>query len=274
VPLSYVIVDVFTDTPLEGNALAVFEDGSQLEDGQMQRLARETNLSETVFLLPPEHGGDARARIFTPVAELPFAGHPVLGTAFVVGGERVVLETAAMTVTVELDLDGGRPVFGRFRQPLPPWQTFDRPQELLGALGVESSGLPVEQYANGPVHVYVELPDADAVRALAPDLGALGRLGTFGFNCFASDGGSWKVRMFGPGLGVAEDPATGSAAGPLALHLSRHGRIAFGDRIEIHQGAEIRRPSVLHATAFGSAAAPVGVEVGGAAVVVARGQFL
>lgn len=273
-PLSYVVLDVFTDTPLTGNALAVFEDGAQLDDGTMQRLARETNLSETVFLLPPEHGADARMRIFTPATELPFAGHPVLGTAFVVGGERVTLETAAMTVTVDLELDDGRPVFGRMQQPIPTWAPFERAEELMQAVGVTASGLPVEAYTNGPTHVYIELPDAGAVRALRPDQAALGRLGTVGVNCFAAEGEMrWLLRMFAPGLGVAEDPATGSAAGPLAVHLARHGRIAFGDEIEIHQGTEIRRPSVLRARAVGSAAALERVEVAGAAVVVARGEF-
>src|SRR5258708_14787879 len=103
--LAYVIVDVFTGTPLQGNQLAVFEDGSALRDDQMQRLAREMNLSETVFLLPAEDGGDARMRIFTPAAELPFAGHPVLGTAFVFGEARqltsVQLETAAAAVPLK-----------------------------------------------------------------------------------------------------------------------------------------------------------------------------
>jgi len=104
--LAYVIVDVFTDTPLQGNQLAVFEDGSALSDDQMQRLAREMSLSETVFLLPAEDGADARMRIFTPAAELPFAGHPVLGTAFVGGEARqltsVQLATAAAAVPLRL----------------------------------------------------------------------------------------------------------------------------------------------------------------------------
>jgi trans-2,3-dihydro-3-hydroxyanthranilate isomerase len=111
------------------------------------------------------------------------------------------------------------------------------------------------------------------VAKLKPDLGALAELGAIGANCFAGSGRSWKTRMFAPGLGVAEDPATGSAAGPLAVHLSRYGRISFGDEIELRQGAEIGRPSVLYARAVGSESGIERVEVAGCAVVVARGEF-
>ena len=144
---------------------------------------------------------------------------------------------------------------------------------LLAAVGVAASGLPVEIYRNGPRHVYVALPDEAAVAALRPDLGALAGLGEIGVSCLAGGGRRWKTRMFAPGLGVPEDPATGSAAGPLAVHLARHGRTGFGEEIEIRQGAEIGRPSVLYATAEGSAREIGRVLVGGSAVVVARGQY-
>ena len=125
----------------------------------MQRLAREMNFAETVFLLPPEDGGDVRMRIFTPGAELPFAGHPVLGTAFVVGAalgtDLVTLETAAGAVPIALERDGDRVVFGWMRQPVPRWEPFTHERELLSALGVASAELPVELYRNGPPHVYV-----------------------------------------------------------------------------------------------------------------------
>jgi trans-2,3-dihydro-3-hydroxyanthranilate isomerase len=111
------------------------------------------------------------------------------------------------------------------------------------------------------------------VAALSPDVRALAALGELGASCFAGSGLRWKTRNFAPGLGIAEDPATGSAAGPLAVHLARHGRIAFGDEIEIRQGAEVGRPSLLRARAVGSAEAIERVEVSGAAVIVARGEF-
>ena len=274
----YVLLDVFTDTALEGNQLAVFPEAPDSSTQDMQRLARELNLSETVFVFASERGGDVRVRIFTPAAELPFAGHPVLGAAIAVGIERgrheVTLETGAGLVAVTLRDVTERGAYGTMRQPIPSWQPFERSAELLGALGVERSGLPVEVYVNGPRHVYVELDGESAVAALAPDLRALAELGELGVSCFAGAGVRWKTRMFAPALGVPEDPATGSAAGPLAVHLARHGRIAFGEEIEIRQGTEVGRPSLLRARALGSTDAIECVEVGGSAVIVARGEFL
>jgi trans-2,3-dihydro-3-hydroxyanthranilate isomerase len=243
----------------------------------MQRAARELNLSETVFVLPGEQEADARLRIFTPATELPFAGHPVLGSAFVVGqrlgASTVRLETGAGVVPVELRREQDEIVFGEMAQPIPKVAAFDRVDELLRALGVGEAELPVEIYDNGSRHVYVAVSSEAEVAALRPDLNALETLGAIGVSCFACSGTNVKSRMFAPGLGVAEDPATGSAAGPLALHLARHGRIGFGEPVVIRQGAEIARPSVLHACAEGSADATERVTVGGSAVVVARGQY-
>ena len=275
---TYAVADVFTDVPLQGNPVAVFADGQGLGDETMQRAARELNLSETVFVLPGEDGADARVRIFTPAVELPFAGHPVLGTAFVLGrqlgSDTVALKTGAGIVAVTLRREDGAVVFGEMAQPLPTWEPFDRPDELLAALGVPRSALPIEVYDNGPRHAFVCLEDDASVAGLRPDLGALGELGQVGVSCFAvSDGARVKTRMFGPGLGVAEDPATGSAAGPLAVHLARHGRTGFGQRIEIHQGAEIGRPSTLFAQVDGTPEQLQRVAVGGAAVIVAEGRY-
>jgi trans-2,3-dihydro-3-hydroxyanthranilate isomerase len=279
--LSYVLLDVFADTPLEGNPLAVFTDAHGVSERDMQRLARELNLSESVFVLAPEQGGDARIRIFTPAVEMPFAGHPVLGTAIVLGRERgkeeIALETLGGLVRVRVrmtDEDGARVVAsGWMEQPVPTWEPYAREAQLLAALGVGRSSLPVEVYCNGPFHAYVELDSRDAVGALAPDMGALAQLGRVQANCFAGDGARWKTRMFAPALGVPEDPATGSAAGPLAVHLCRHGRIAFGERIEISQGVEIARPSTLFAQVEGEGERIERVEVGGAAVIVGRGEL-
>jgi trans-2,3-dihydro-3-hydroxyanthranilate isomerase len=274
----YVLLDVFTDTPLEGNQLAVLPQAPELSAAEMQRLARELNLSETVFVRPAEEGGDARIRIFTPATELPFAGHPTLGSAIVIGSERgreqLTLETGAGHVAVTLALQSEQAGSGWMSQPIPTWEPYARAAELLRALGVERSGLPVEAYVNGPRHTYVELADVQAVVALRPDMRALEELSETGVSCFAGSGRLWKARVFDPGVGVAEDPATGSAAGPLVLHLARHGRIGFGEQIEIHQGAEIGRPSLLLARAVGSREAVERIEVGGSAVIVARGEFL
>jgi trans-2,3-dihydro-3-hydroxyanthranilate isomerase len=273
--LRYVVADVFTDTALTGNQLAVFTDGREVDDETMQKLAREMSFSETVFVLPPEKGGHARIRIFTPSSELPFAGHPVLGSAFVLGAPlqlgEIRLETGSGVVPVTLEREGGRIVFGWMQQPIPDFEAFERADELQELLGVRS-GLPVEVYYLGPGHVYVELGSDDEVAGLAPDFGALAGF-ELGINCFAGSGRHWKTRMFAPSNGVPEDPATGSAAGPLALHLARHGRIAFGDEIEISQGAELKRPSKLYARVEGAPDRIERVEVGGSAVTVARGEF-
>lgn len=270
----YVVADVFTSTPLTGNQLAVFTDARGLDSETMQALTLEIGFSESVFVLPAEQGGTARIRIFNPKEEMPFAGHPILGTAFVLGAPLqrgvVELETGAGLVPVALERDGhGAIVFGRMSQPVPTVEPVDEAR-VLAVLGVGGSELPVELYDNGARHIVVMLPDVSAVSALAPDLAAVGALGVTGLNAVAGDGGRWRSRMF---WANGEDAATGSAAGPIACHLARHGAIAWGDEIVIEQGVEMRRPSLLHARAEGRDGTIEAVEVGGSAVVVARGEF-
>jgi trans-2,3-dihydro-3-hydroxyanthranilate isomerase len=272
----YTVLDVFTDTPLQGNGLAIFTEGEEIPSRLMQTTARELNLSETVFVLPDDEA-DAHIRIFTPGAELPFAGHPTLGSAFVVG-ERdnldvVTLRTGAGIVPVVLTRRNGEIVSGEMEQPIPTIEPFARQQELLAALGVTRAILPIEEYTNGPQHVLVALESAEEVVALRPDLRVLAELGD-GFSCFAVDGTQVKTRMFAPAAGVPEDPATGSAAGPLALHLVRHGLTEYGQTLVISQGVEIGRPSTLRARVDGSEVdGVVRVVVGGSAVVVAHGHY-
>ena len=272
----YVVTDVFTDTPLAGNQLAVFTDARGIDEETMQKLAKEMNFSETVFVLPAEAGGHVRLRIFTPTLELPFAGHPILGSAFVLAGPlqlaEIRLETGQGIVPVTLEREGARISFGRMQQPIPDYEPFAAAEPLQELLGVRSQ-LPVEIYYLGPSHVYLELGSPEEVAALRPDFGALEALTSAGVNCFAGSGSQWKTRMFAPGSGASEDPATGSAAGPLVLHLARHGRIEFGDEIEISQGDEIGRPSKLYARVDGTAERIERIEVGGSAVIVARGEF-
>jgi trans-2,3-dihydro-3-hydroxyanthranilate isomerase len=269
----YVVVDVFTDVPLQGNQVAVFTDAREIPDERLQQLARETNLSETTFVYPADADGHVRMRIFTPSTELPFAGHPTLGTAFALAGPlqlvEIRIETAAGTIPVVLEREGARITFGRMQQPAPTIEPFAHVDALRGALGGVEPVLPVELYDNGVPHVLVTLGSPDEVAALQPDIVAIERLGRYGINCFAVTGAGVKTRMFGPGLGMNEDPATGSAAGPIALHLARHDRIPFGTELEIVQGEEIRRRSVLYATAHSAEQ----IEVGGSAVVVARGEY-
>ncbi|HKP62720.1 MAG TPA: PhzF family phenazine biosynthesis protein [Polyangiales bacterium] len=275
--LRFILCDVFTDRALSGNQLAVFTDARKLTPATMQALARETNLSESVFVLPAEQGGHARIRIFTPTRELPFAGHPTLGAAFVLGGpmqsNALRLETGAGIIPISLEREGPRIVFGWMVQPVPRFETFAASQQLLAALGVRESRLPIERYDLGPSHVYVALETPEQVAALTPDMAALARVGDVGNNVFARTASGWKTRMFAPNHGVNEDPATGSAAGPLAVHLLRHGWIRAGEEIQIEQGAEVGRPSRLYARVYGGAERIERVEVGGAAVIVGRGEF-
>jgi trans-2,3-dihydro-3-hydroxyanthranilate isomerase len=278
-PVKFNIVDVFTERPFAGNQLGVFTDARALASEQMQWLARELNFSECTFVLPPEEGGDARIRIFTPEQELPFAGHPTLGTAFVLAAPmqltRIRLETGSGIVPVLLERQGARIVFGRMDQPIPTMEVFEPADELIAVLGVAdvTTSLPVELYDNGVRHVYVELESAEDVASIEPDFARLTRFGDIGINCFASQGTIAKTRCFVPTMGVPEDPATGSAAGPLALHLARHGRLEWGAELEISQGAEVGRPSTLFARVEGTRDAVELVEVGGSAVVVAKGEF-
>jgi trans-2,3-dihydro-3-hydroxyanthranilate isomerase len=276
----FLIADVFTDAPLEGNQLGIFPDGRGLSAELMQKATREMNFSETVFFLPPDDPdqADAHVRIFTPGKELPFAGHPTLGSAWVLGDllgkDAVTLQLGVGLVPVSLERDpgSGQIIFGRMSQPVPGVAAYDRVPELLAALGVGSYGLPVEVYDNGPLHVYAEVASEAALAAVAPDMQALARL-EVGVGVFAEADGHWAYRNFVPHAGVPEDPATGSAAGPLAVHLARHGRIAFGEEIEIRQGAQVRRPSALYAQADGSAEQVTRVLCGGRSVLVASGEY-
>src|SRR3954470_19798723 len=140
--LRYVVADVFTDTALTGNQLAVFTDSRELDGSTMQKLAKEMAYSESVFVLPPEDGGHARIRIFTPVTELPFAGHPVLGTAFVLGAPlqlgEIRLETGAGVVPVTLEREGARISFGRMSQPIPKVEPFAEADVVQALLGIRS----------------------------------------------------------------------------------------------------------------------------------------
>jgi trans-2,3-dihydro-3-hydroxyanthranilate isomerase len=279
----YVVVDAFTDTPLHGNPVAVFLEADDLTPEQMQRIARETNLSETTFVLRPKQGADAHIRIFTPVNELPFAGHPLLGTAVAVAldhqVDRLHFETAMGVVPFEIDRvadspHGGGVAYASMEQPIPDWRPYEQDDALLAALGIASSTLPVEVYRNGPRHVFVGLPDADALAALRPDHRALSAFPDMAANCFAPEGDRWRARMFSPAYGVVEDPATGSAAGPLAVHLARHGQAKFGQTVEIHQGVEIGRRSIMFAEAHaGDAGELTRVRVSGYGAIAAEGTI-
>lgn len=273
----YLLADVFTDTVFAGNQLAVFFDADKIADGQLQRIAREMNLSETVFVYP-ERDHDVPIRIFTTVTELPFAGHPILGTAAIVAHQRggvvtVTLGTGRGPISVEITVKGERHYLCWMTQPTPSVRPFEHAEAALRALGVGRSQLPVELYDNGVPHVYVALDSVDAVLAATPNVAALAAIpGLERLNFFAGVGADYTTRMFSPHDMVPEDPATGSAAGPLALHLTRHGRIALGEQITISQGEVVGRPSRLFASVTPDGGG-VRIRVGGEVRIVGRGEL-
>lgn len=279
----YRTLDVFTDRPFAGNQLAVFPEAESIPEPALQRLAREIAFSETVFLFPPRQRGHAHIRIFTPMSEVPFAGHPVLGAAVLVADRldltSVTLESGRGEILIDIQVNSGKAPLGTMVQPVPSIAPFAPVDSLLSALGVTRSLLPVTVYSNGISHVYVMVEDLESVAGLQPDYSALAEiargqaLGALGFNVFAGSGTTWKARMFAPAEGIIEDAATGSAAGPLALHLARHGLNPWGAEITISQGTEVGRPSTLFARATLVENRVGRIEVGGHVVAIGGGWF-
>ncbi len=279
-PLKYFVVDVFTEVPLAGNPLAVFPDGTGLSDTTMQMIAKEINLSETTFVFPATDSRcSAKVRIFTPATELSFAGHPTIGTAFVLRREELVradansffLEENIGPVNVRVE----RILPERFWLTTPPisvGRTYDRGL-VAEALGLtESDLLPdvlPQLLSAGNPNVYVALRDKRAVdRAWIDRAGAHSIQGDSGdssciFVFATSEQGAYS-RMFAPQYGIAEDPATGSATGPLAAYMIRNGLIAGtdGTRFVSEQGTKMGRPSFLSVMVHGDSGAD-GIEVGG-----------
>ena len=268
--LRYSIVDVFAETALEGNPLAVFTGGDGLSDALMQALARETNLSETTFLQRAEGDGTARLRIFTPARELPFAGHPIIGSAWVIARSTPIhtigFETAMGVIPVEIERDGGTLIGARMTQPEPLIGPAEVDVEALGAaLGTPLVGEPVRA-ANGLQHLLCPVADVSAAK---PDYSRLATYAADTVYIWAPpDGDELRTRMFSPLDDTFEDPATGSAAGALGVHLLKTGVIQPG-RIVMRQGVEIHRPSRIEV----DVAPDEPPRVGGSCVVVARGEF-
>jgi trans-2,3-dihydro-3-hydroxyanthranilate isomerase len=267
----YVLLDVFTDQPLAGNQLAVYTDARLLPEELMQRVAREMNLSETVFLLPSQGDGDARVRIFTPRTELPFAGHPLVGAAWVYGRAthlgRVVFETGMGLVPLELERAGDGLSRATMTQPTPAFRPLEDAADLLEALGLPARDEPLELADNGVRTALVEVPSLEVLAGIDPDLARLARRQDVQTTLvYALHDGEVRARVFAPAVGVSEDPATGSACGPLGAHLARHGKVPAGP-ILIRQGVELGRPSELHVEVTADGA----VLVGGSCVVIGRG---
>lgn len=277
--LPYHVVDVFTTTPLEGNPLAVFPDGSELEGRMMQRIARELNLSETTFILPKEsHDGTTRVRIFTPAAELDFAGHPTIGTAYMLrrlgivapAAKRFALQENVGPISVRVD-DGDEPILWLTTPPIQ--HLGELPHELCArALSLAAdqllAGVPCEVLSAGTAVMFVAVKDHAIVDAAQLDSSAFdelvrGRDARALFFFAPVESGAY-ARMFAPLLGIAEDPATGGATGPLAAFMMKHGlvRNADGTRFLNEQGTKMGRRSLLHVFVHGENGKD-GIEVGG-----------
>ncbi len=301
--LPFHTLDVFTQQTFGGNPLGVFPDAAHLPTDLMQRIAGEMNLSETVYLGPPETpSGTARVRIFTPKVEVPFAGHPTVGTAIFLAGRlpkpdagaragvRLVLEENVGPVPVEVRFEGGRPVFACFttaqlseHRPSPHSRA-----ELAAMVGLDvnevcPNGLPAEMVSCGlPYHI-ISVSSLDAVRRAALDLGIWRRLlaRTWAHHVYVvcvdaeGDQADVRVRMFAPGSGVSEDPATGSAAAALGGYLAaldgrEQGQLSW----VAEQGIEMGRPSLLYVEADREGGRTTAIRVGGHAVMVSEGTMV
>jgi trans-2,3-dihydro-3-hydroxyanthranilate isomerase len=270
--LHYHLVDVFTDRAFGGNPLAVVTNGRGVPAETMQAVAKEFNLSETTFVLPPDDPRhDWRVRIFTPGSELPMAGHPTVGTTFVLAREhmiprgeresRIMLEEGVGPVPVRVEFEGGEPVFAEMSQPLPRFgPRLDDRRAVAAMLSLEESdieaGLPCEVVSCGVPFLYVPLRSLDAARRARPRVDLIERAAgehgippeVFVFTRETEGAGSTvHSRMFAPGLGITEDPATGGASGPLGCYLVRHGVVPADPSAEIvsEQGIEMGRPSYI-----------------------------
>ena len=280
-PHRYRVVDVFSEAPLKGNPLAVFPDASGMSETTMQHIARELNLSETTFVLRPSRARcAARVRIFTPGCELPFAGHPTLGTAFVLLKEGMIaegttsfrLEETAGPISVRVETgEGERPLLWLRTPKITEGPTYDSQvaAQVLGLDGRDLLDCAPQCVSAGTPFIFVGLRNRAAVDRAWIDLTGMKLLagnsrkptGLFVFTPTAE--GAYS-RMFAPEFGIPEDPASGGATGPLAAYMMRYGLVssAPGTRFISEQGTRMGRRSILHVRIDGVRGAH-GIDVGG-----------
>ena len=301
--LKFYQADVFTDMPFGGNPVAVVPDALGLSDRELQQIAREMNHSETVFVFPPTDSAAAvKIRIFTPTREIPFAGHPVLGTFFVLGKldrlplkepvTRVCHECSIGIFPVELHVLKGEILRVVMSQPKPQFLGAVEPMkdlfEVATALGLSKdlitrTKLPVEVVSTGLPVLIVPVRTLTAVRSIVPDIVAINdlcaRYGAEGIMVFTTvtveEFSDVHTRMFAPSIGILEDPATGSASGALGAYLVHNGVVEVGPTTEIiaEQGYEIERPSRIVIQVESDDDAIQEVKVGGQVVMMAEGTL-
>jgi trans-2,3-dihydro-3-hydroxyanthranilate isomerase len=294
---TYHLVDVFTDRAFGGNPLAVFLDGNGLSDALMQAIAKEFNLSETTFVLPPQDAAnDFRVRIFTPADELPMAGHPTVGTTFVLtraglvrpgaGPTTIVLEEGVGPIPVAIDWENGRASFIEMQQPLPKFGSpLDDRAGIAEMLSLETKAiradLPIEVVSCGVPFLFVPVNKLEAIRRIRFRLDVEERLKLPSQNIFVFTtetefpGSAVHSRMFSPSLGVQEDAATGGATGPLGCYLVRHRVIPSENELHCvsEQGIEMGRPSFLHIRIRHAGDEITAVHVGGHCHYMGSGQL-
>ncbi|HEY0380095.1 MAG TPA: PhzF family phenazine biosynthesis protein [Pyrinomonadaceae bacterium] len=297
--LRYHIVDVFTDRAFGGNPLAVLTNGRGISAELMQSIAKELNLSETTFVLPPDDPlNDYKVRIFTPGSELPMAGHPTVGTSFVLAREQMIrlggdevtirLEEGVGPIPVDITFKDGAPDLIWMRQPLPTFgPRFDDLAAIAEMLTLTPEAidetLPVEVVSCGVPFLFVPLKNLAAARSVRLWLdaweGSPQATGINGVFVFTKEtelpGSTVHSRMFAPGLGITEDPATGGASGPLGCYLVRHKVFPDAERAEFtsEQGIEMGRPSIIKIVIEQEAGEITGVRVGGQCVFMGEGYL-
>lgn len=304
--LRYHLVDVFTNRPFGGNPLAVFTNGRGVSAETMQALTKELNLSESTFVLPPQNPANAyRVRIFTPGKEMMMAGHPTVGTAFVLAREHliepqdqgslgsranIVFEEGVGDIPVSIDFDGDSDT------PKMIWMTQPRPQflqqsenrqgiaEMLSlSITALDSRYPIQVISTGVPFLYVPLNDLEAIKSVKLRLDMYDRVmsefATKELFLFTqqveTEGSTVHSRMFAPMLGVPEDPATGAASGPLGAYLVRYGIVPPAPTVHIvsEQGIELGRPSYIHIEIDQAQGEITSVRVGGECVYMGEGRF-
>jgi trans-2,3-dihydro-3-hydroxyanthranilate isomerase len=297
--LRYHLVDVFTEKIFGGNQLAVFTNGRGIEPALMQSIAKELNLSETTFVLPPADAeNDYRVRIFTPGAELPMAGHPTVGTSFILAREHMIelktdettirLEEGVGTIPVQINFEEGQPDLIWMQQPLPVFgPRFEDARSIAEMLSLPPESIesewPIEVVSCGVPFLFVPLKSLAFARAIRFRLDVWERvLRSVGISevfVFTKEtqleGSSVHSRMFAPGLGIAEDPATGGASGPLGCYLMRHAVFPVTPKMEFtsEQGIEMRRPSIIKIIIEQEAGEITKVRVGGRCRFVGEGYL-
>lgn len=302
--LQFYQADVFASEPFGGNPLAVFPDASELTDREFQQIAREMSLSETVFVLPPKDPqAAAKLRIFTPSQEIPFAGHPVLGTFYVLGTlKRLTLQEPVTKIfyechlgvfPLELIILKGQIEQVVMSQPSPEFlevvSEVEMIYELAKALGIQKSRItdspfPVEVVSTGLPVLIVPIRTLTAVKSMQVDHSAIGelcdRLGVYGIMVYTTmtleENSTVHTRLFADPIGIPEDPATGSASGALGAYLVKNGVVEVGPTTEvvIEQGYEIDRPSRILVDVFSDDDMIQNIKVGGQVVMVAEGKMI